>query len=54
MKQMIVDLTYWQSNGLSKRSAECCFTLLASGGGYGICVMEIEDGDNQSSERQDK
>ena len=40
-EQTIVDLTYWQNHGLSKRSKTHSPTLLAQGGGYGICVIEI-------------
>ena len=50
MKQMIVDLTYWKSHGLSKSSNDYSPTLLAQGGGYGICVIEIENEDNQLPE----
>lgn len=42
MREMtIVDLTYWKNNGLSKQNKDVCYTLLANGGGYGICVMEV-------------
>lgn len=30
------------------------FYSFGARGGYGICVIEIEDEDNQSSERQDQ
>ena len=46
MKEMIiVDLTYWKNHGLNKKSKTHSPTLLAQGGGYGICVIEIDDGE---------
>jgi hypothetical protein len=43
MTPIIVNLTYWQTQGFSKMSEDYCFTLLAQGGGYGICVIEVQD-----------
>lgn len=52
MKQIIVDLTYWKTHGLDKRSSTHSPTILAQGGGYGICVIELEDDDGQADGRR--
>ena len=46
-EQIIVDLTFWKNHRLTKQSKTHSPTILAQGGGYGICTIEIEYEDLQ-------